>query len=497
MQKFVCIHGHFYQPPRENPWTKKVEEEGSAHPFHDWNERITSECYAPNAGSPLFNEGGLLSKLVNNYSWISFDFGPTLLNWLESNSSELYESIIEADRLSIKRFRGHGSAMAQVYNHMIMPLANSGDKRTQTLWGAEDFERRFGRYPEGMWIPETAVDLDTLEALAENQIKFTILSPHQALAVRRNDGGEWVDVSGGRVDTTRAYACALPSGKTMNLFFFDKGLSTGISFGDLLANGDVLARTLVCGFSESDEPQLANVASDGETYGHHRKNGHIALTRCLSQIERSNTASILNYGLFLSLAPPTHEVKIAERTSWSCAHGVERWRSNCGCGSEIRPGYNQDWRSPLRSSLDWLGGQFTGIYLEEGLRVLTDSTLAKDHLHSVAFHQEAETRRYLQQHLKSRLSEREKSNGAKLLELLDCSALMYASCAWFWEDISRTESVQALRFAARGIELVRDLVGIDLEPEFEHLLLAAKPNDPRFNSGAQLYELLARAGNRN
>jgi alpha-amylase/alpha-mannosidase (GH57 family) len=434
----------------------------------------------------------MISEFVNNFSRISFDFGPTLLRWLEAHSSEIYESIIEADRLSIKRFGGHGSGMAQVYNHMIMPLANPKEKRTQTYWGAEDFERRFGRYPEGMWLPETAVDICTLEALAEAQIKFTILSPSQAFAVRGPDIEEWIDVSGGRINTRTAYSCNLPSGRTISLFFFDRALSTDIAFGDLLANGDVFVRALMGGFSNSEQPQLVNVASDGETYGHHHKSGYVALTRCLSQIDRGNAASTINYGFFLSLAPPTHEVKIIERTSWSCAHGVERWRSNCGCGSEIRRGYSQEWRKPLRLALDWLRDRLAEVYVEEGSRIFVDPVAVKDQLLQVAFDRRAEANHYLLMRVKSGLPRGEQNKASGLLEMLECSALMYASDAWFWEDISRTETVQALRFAARGIGLARDVSGRDFDPGFRRLLLTARPNNLRFRTGAQLYEQLAR-----
>jgi alpha-amylase/alpha-mannosidase (GH57 family) len=414
------------------------------------------------------------------------------MRWLEAHSSEIYESVIEADRLSIKRFGGHGSAIAQVYNHMIMPLANPQEKRTQTYWGAEDFERRFGRYPEGMWLPETAVDIGTLEALAEAQIKFTILSPSQAFAIRGPGIEEWIDVSGGRINTRTAYSCNLPSGRTISLFFFDRALSTDIAFGDLLANGDVFARALMGGFSNSEQPQLVNVASDGETYGHHHKNGHAALTRCLSQIDGGNAASTTNYGFFLSLAPPTHEVKIIERTSWSCAHGVERWRSNCGCGSEIRRSYSQEWRTPLRLALDWLRDRLADVYIEEGPRVFVDPVAVRDQLLHVALDRRVEVNSYLGGLIKTGLPTGEQKKAPRLLEMLECSALMYASDAWFWEDISRMETVQTLRFAARGIDLARDVIGRDFDPDFKRLLLTARPNDLRFRTGAQLYERLAR-----
>jgi alpha-amylase/alpha-mannosidase (GH57 family) len=492
LHRFVCIHGHFYQPPRQNPWTGKVEAEKSARPFHDWNERIASECYVPNAASPLPDERGRIGQLVNNYGWISFNFGPTLIRWLESNYSELYESIIDADRISMKRFGGHGSAIAQVYNHMIMPLAHPKDRRTQVRWGVEDFERRFARHPEGMWLSETAVDLDTLEALAEEDIEFTVLSPHQASATRDAGEDDWADVSGGRIDTRRGYTCSLPSGRTIALFFYDSALSTRIAFGNLLESGDAFPDALLGGFSESDEPQLVNVASDGETFGHHHRNGNAALSHCLSRIDGSKLASVANYGLFLSLAPPTREVRIVERTSWSCPHGVERWRSDCGCGAEIRPGYSQKWRAPLRASMDWLRDRLSEVYDKEGGKVFTDPRAAANGFASVAG-DDAAFQEYLLSHQRSRLSVDEIRKGIRLLRMFECSALMYASCGWFWEDISRTETVQALRYAARALELATELTGVDLEPGFIRMLAAAPSNDARFKTGSQVYKTLVKA----
>jgi alpha-amylase/alpha-mannosidase (GH57 family) len=494
LQRFVCIHGHFYQPSRENPWTRELEEEVSAHPYHDWNERITAECYARNANSPLPDGDGKFRELVNNYGWMSFNFGPTLLRWLESNAGEVYESVLEADRQSVRRFGGHGSAMAQVYNHMIMPLASPANKRTQVRWGVEDFERRFGRQPEGMWLPETAVDVDTLESLAEAQIRFTVLSPHQALAVRAQGDESWADVSGGHIDTHIPYTCVLPSGRTIALFFFDRGLSNSLAFGDLLANGDRFAAALLGGFSVRNGPQLVNVASDGETYGHHHKKGHTSLTLCITKIDGSGSASMVNYGRFLELAPPESEVTIQERTSWSCTHGVERWRSNCGCSSEIRPGYNQAWRSPLRSAVDWLESRLSDVYGQRARRVFKDLEATRGKLPSVSFERPEEMRDYLSTNLKPDVGTRGREDGERLLEMIESSALMQASCAWFWEDISRMETIQALRYAARACELARNLGADDPEPEFERILSEARPNDKRFRTGSLMYERLARRG---
>jgi alpha-amylase/alpha-mannosidase (GH57 family) len=493
MRRLVCIHGHFYQPPREDPWSREVRREALASPFHDWNERIASECYGPNSASPLLDDAGRILDVCNNYARMSFDFGPTLLHWIESHYSELYESILSADRESARLFSGHGSAMAQVYNHMIMPLASSRDRITQTRWGAEDFERRFGRYPEGMWLPETAVDTGTLEALAEADIRFTILSPRQAASVRRK-GENWVDVSGGRVNTRQAYSVLLPSGRSISVFFYDDGISNRIAFGDLLSNGVGMSKALLAGFAEDDGTQLVNVASDGETYGHHHRNGHLALTRSLSEIEKSGLASLANYSLFLTLSPPAYEVRLTEPSSWSCPHGVERWRSNCGCGSEIKTGYNQEWRSPLRLSLDWLRDRLAAVYSESGRTLFEDEVAVREGLGPSGIGSDARARSYLEAHMRNPHSAEDARKASSLLEMLECAALMYASCAWFWEDITRPETRQMLRYAARAMELAREVSGKELRPQFSEILGAAVPNNKGFRTGKGLFSELIREG---
>ena len=243
MSRFVCIHGHFYQPPRENAWLEEIEVQDSAAPYHDWNERVSAECYAPNAASRILDTRDRIVDIVNNYASISFDAGPTLLSWLESSSPDIYRAILDADKEARARFRGHGTAMAQAYNHIIMPLATSRDKRTQVIWGIRDFESRFCRKPEGMWLPETAVDLESLDIMAGEGILFTVLAPHQALQVRSLGGGEWRDASRGRIDPKKPYLCRLPSGRTIALFFYDGPISHDIAFGDLLRNGEDLAKS--------------------------------------------------------------------------------------------------------------------------------------------------------------------------------------------------------------------------------------------------------------
>ncbi|MEI7649400.1 MAG: glycoside hydrolase, partial [Methanomicrobiales archaeon] len=332
MSRFVCIHGHFYQPPRENPWLEEVETEDSAYPYHDWNERITAECYAPNATSRILDSNKKIIDIVNNYAKISFNFGPTLLAWLEQNNKEVYQAILKADKESMNRFSGHGSAIAQIYNHIIMPLANSRDKHTQVIWGIKDFISRFGREPEGMWLPEAAVDLETLEILAEQKIKFTILSPKQASRIKPVNDTQWTDVSRGGIDTSMPYLCRLPSGESIAIFFYDEAISQEIAFSNLLENGEVFANRMIRYFSQYQKQSgLLNIASDGETYGHHHRFGDMALAYALYLIESKNLASITIYGEYLSKNPPTHQVEIIENTSWSCTHGIERWREDCGC----------------------------------------------------------------------------------------------------------------------------------------------------------------------
>src|SRR5882762_10291761 len=348
-KKYICIHGHFYQPPRENAWLEVIEVQDSAHPYHDWNERITAECYAPNAASRILDANRVIKNIINNYSKISFNFGPTLLSWMEINAKETYQAILEED------------------------------KETQVVWGIADFESRFKRKPDGMWLAETAVDYETLEILAENNIQFTILAPRQAKSVRKNENAAWEDVNDKTVDTRKAYTCRLPSGKKIVLFFYNGDVSQSIAFNGLLNDGKSFAGSLLDSFNENDEgPQLVHVATDGETYGHHHKHGDMALAFCLDRIEKDKQARLTNYAHYLSLFPVTDEAQIIENSSWSCVHGVERWRSDCGCNSGGHPGWNQKWRKPVRDALDWLREKVSVIFEQEGNRLLKDPWKARN-----------------------------------------------------------------------------------------------------------------------
>jgi alpha-amylase/alpha-mannosidase (GH57 family) len=334
MMRYLCVHGHFYQPPRENPSLEAVELQDSAYPYHDWNVKITSECYAPNATSRILDAEQRIIQLVNNYAQISFNFGPSLLSWMETKASKIYEALREADKTSQANRSGHGNAIAQAYNHMILPLANARDKVTQVRWGLRDFEYRFGRFPEGMWLPETAVDTETLEVLAANGIKFTILAPHQAKRIRRRGVRTWRDVTSDRIDPSRAYLVQLPSKRSISVFFYDGPISHGVAFEGLLDDGRRFADRLLSGFSDARQwPQLVHIATDGESYGHHHRYGEMALSYALHYIEANKLAELTNYGQFLERHPPDHLAEIVDNSSWSCVHGVERWRGNCGCNS--------------------------------------------------------------------------------------------------------------------------------------------------------------------
>ena len=493
-ERYLCIHGHFYQPPRENPWLERIEMQDSAYPYHDWNERIAAECYGPNARSRILDGEGRIVNIVNNYARISFNFGPTLLKWLADEQPELYAAVIQADRESMERFSGHGSALAQAWGHMILPLANRRDKATQVVWGVRDFEYRFGRRPEGMWLPETAVDLETLEVLAENGIKFTILAPHQAARVRRlGRGGPWKDISGGQIDPTRAYSARLPSGRRIALFFYDGPISRAVAFEGLLASGEAFAERLMSGFSDArDWPQLVHIATDGESYGHHHRFGDMALAYALQRVEADGGVRLTNYGEYLERFPPQHEVEIIENTSWSCAHGVERWRSDCGCRTGGPPHWNQAWRAPLRDALDWLRDALAAPWQQEAGRLLRDPWAARDDYISVILHRRDNEEKFFQRHALRPLSPEEKTQALKLMELQRHAMLMYTSCGWFFNDLSGIETLQVLQYAGRVNQLARDALGLDLEPAFLGRLEAAKSNIPESGDGRSLYERFVR-----
>jgi alpha-amylase/alpha-mannosidase (GH57 family) len=489
MERYLCIHGHFYQPPRENPWLEAVEVQDSAYPYHDWNEKVSAECYAPNSASRILDGEGRIVAIRTNYGRISFNFGPTLLSWMESFSPEVYQAILDADRLSIEWRSGHGNAIAQGYNHIIMPLAAPADKKTQVIWGIRDFEMRFKRFPEGLWLPETAVDVETLDLLAGAGIKFTILAPRQAARVRKMGAQKWDEVRGGKIDPARAYRCVLPSGRAISIFFYDGPISQAVAFENLLNRGEDFANRLLAGFSDRRRwPQILSIATDGETYGHHHKFGDMALAYALNYIETNGHARLTNYGEYLERFPPGHEVEIYERTSWSCVHGIERWRSNCGCNTGGHPGWNQEWRTHLREALDRLSGALRSGFEQKAGEYLKDPWEARDEYIAVILDRSGPAvTGFLEAQAKRELKEEERSTVLKLLELQRHTLLMYTSCGWFFDDISGIETVQVLRYAGRAIQLAKEVLQTDLEPGFLEEIGRATSNVPRHGNGAVIY----------
>ena len=484
--KYLCIHGHFYQPPRENAWREVIETQDSAFPFHDWNSRICAECYGPNALARVLNGNKELVDLVNNYSRISFNFGPTLLSWLESNEPQVYNAILAADKLSQKHFSGHGSAIAQAYNHIILPLANARDKETQIKWGIADFEKRFSRKPEALWLAETACNTETLEILAREGMKFVILAPAQCARVRKIGTQKWDEV-GEKVDPKRAYLCNLPSGNKIALFFYDGPVSQGIAFSDTLSSGEKFASRLLGTYNNTKEAQLMHIATDGETYGHHQKFAEMALAYCLHEIEKMPDVKITVYGEFLGKNPPVYEAQIRENTSWSCFHGVERWRADCGCNSGGHAGWHQKWRAPLRNALDFIRDEMLKTYEQTGPQYFNDIWAARnDYIQLILDRSlDAQHRFFLKYATEKAWTDR--PNALALLEMQRNALLMYTSCGWFFDEISGIETTQIMQYGARAMELHKKLGGRDLEPEFLALLAQASSNVKRFENGADVY----------
>jgi alpha-amylase/alpha-mannosidase (GH57 family) len=521
--RYLCVHGHFYQPPRENPWLETIELQDSAAPFHDWNERITAECYAPNGASRITNTDSQIVRIVNNYARMSFNFGPTLLSWLEDFAPRAYRMIQDADQVSAERYSHHGSALAQVYNHLIMPLASERDARTQIRWGIADFEHRFGRKPEGMWLSETAVSRKTLDLLAQERIKFTILAPNQAARIRKlnTPDAPWRETPNATVDPTQPYLVNLDEGRSIAVFFYDGPASRAIAFEHLLNDGETFANRLLNGFqADNPNPQLLHVATDGESYGHHHKHGEMALSYALHYIEENNLATLTNYAEFLEKFPPTWEAQVVDDSSWSCVHGVERWRSDCGCNGG-KAGWNQRWRGPLREALDLLRDRTAPLAAAVAAPLLKDLWAARDaYIHIILDRSADNVDRFFAVHATHALTPAERVTAFELLELERHTQLMYTSCGWFFDDISGIETVQIIAYAGRVLQLAQKLftpenLGLNiatatnsgtpplseaervdsemwvsatnLETDFLALLAEAKSNDPAAVDGAEVY----------
>lgn len=488
MTEYVCIHGHFYQPPRENPWLEDVEMQDSAAPYHDWNEKITTECYLPNSTARVLGEKKLITDIVNNYSRMSYDFGPTLLSWLERHRPETYQHVIESDKMGQELFSGHGPAIAQAYNHIIMPLANERDKQTQVIWGIKDFEHRFKRFPEGMWLPETAVDIATLEVLAAHGMKFTILGPHQARQTRKIGSNNWTSAKDS-VDIRVPYLCQLPSGKSIVIFFYDGKTSYDVSYGSLLEDGETFAKQLAGLVGKGDGPRLAHIATDGETYGHHHRHAEMALAYAAAYVEDRKLGKLTVYGEYLEKVQPQHEVQIAENTSWSCGHGIERWRDNCGCHAGRFSAGKQQWRKTLREAMDWLRDELSELYEEKMKEHSQDPWDLRNRYIDVVLDRSPENvEKFLSENIKGSVDQARKLFVMKMLEMQRHSMLMYTSCGWFFDDINGIETVQVMQYAARAMQLAREAGGADLEGRYQKMLESANSNLPDIKNGAESYE---------
>jgi alpha-amylase/alpha-mannosidase (GH57 family) len=487
----LIIHGHFYQPPRENPWTGVVEVEPSAAPFHDWNERIHSECYQPNAGAHITDPATGTKRIVNNYANISFNFGPTLLSWLKSNHPTTYAAIIDADERSARERAGHGNAIAQAYGHAILPWCNERDRRTQIRWGVADFRGRFAREPESMWLPETACNDEVMGALIDAGLRFVILAPNQAARMRAVDGSEWQAVSEYTVDTSVAYRYSHRdgSGRSIAVFFYDGPTSRAIAFENLLRS----SRDLVNRFAQAAcERKLVSIATDGETYGHHFKFGDICLAHALEIEAPARGFQTTNYGEYLDLHPPAFEVEInngpnGEGTSWSCLHGVSRWIRDCGCHTGGEPDWNQLWRTPLRQALDFLRDENAVHFEATRGNLFVDPWQTRDDSIDLVLDQYHSREEFLDGQAGRWLSTGDKWRALTYLELQRMLLLMYTSCGWFFNDISGIETIQILKYAARAIDLMDQLSLPSVRRRFLEILAEAQSNVPEMGTGADIY----------
>lgn len=463
----VVIHGHFYQPPREDPWTGLVPAQPSAAPFHDWNERITHECYQPVVSARLPGVDGSEYERINALEWMSFNFGPTLLDWLEPNAPETYRAILEADRRAIDRC-GRGGAIAMPYHHPILPLAHPRDRTSEIRWGIADFRRRFGREPEGMWLPETAVDTPTLEALAAEGIAFTVLAPHQVVEAP----------PAGRPGVFRT-----PEGREIAVFVYDGGLSHGIAFGDLLRDGVEWARLMTLprvGAFPSDGTSLRSIATDGETFGHHHTFGEMALARAIVEMNATDGVVVESFAAYLAREGAHHAVALVEPSAWSCAHGVGRWYRDCGCASDPSAGVHQRWRAPLRSALEWLAEELHDVFEREGPRFFVDPWVARDARGGGAT-ASPEVR------MRDGLVAADRARAMELLEMERNALRLFTSCAWFFDDVGRLEPRQVLGYAARAIELA-GTASTALEAELIRRLEPAESHDRAVGSAARVLE---------
>ncbi|MDO8805316.1 MAG: DUF3536 domain-containing protein [Elusimicrobiota bacterium] len=496
--KFFALHAHFYQPPRENPWTGKIDPQPSAWPFHDWNSRIARECYLPNSCARINDASGRVLELSNNYLRMNFNFGPTLFSWLEKHYPFYYKKIIQAARDS-RAETGHSNAIAQSYNHIIMPLASFQDQLTQALWGIKDFEQRFGFMPEAMWLPETAASDDTLRLLVDLGMKYVILSPYQAEKITEPGGGEWTDVSSGNFDTTLPYSWhdALPDGsrvkgRSLAVFFYDGPLSKAAAFDGLTKDSAAFADRVDSAYRQGRHgPQLVSMAVDGETFGHHHKFGDMTLAHAFRHELKKRGIETVNFGQYLEANPPKQEVRIkpgpdGEGTAWSCAHGVRRWKGGCDCGGE--GSFSLNWRLPFRAALNSLRDAAADVYTAEGSKFFRAPWEARNAYADIFLDRSPEAEEaFFSKYASRPLSKAEKARALELLEMQKHAMLMFTSCGWFFSDISRIEAMQNLRYAARAAETMRRLGFENADRTFLSVLEMAHSNHPEVENGLKIF----------
>ncbi len=497
MATALIIHGHFYQPPRENPWTGLIDDQPSAQPFPNWNERIYYECYRPNAFARVIDlKSGRIESIIDNYSQISFNMGPTLMSWVEKYHPNTYRRILEADRESLVKNNGHGNAIAQGYNHTILPLCNEKDRVTQVKWGIADFKSRFKRDPESLWLPETACNDATLSTLIDEGLSYVLLSPDQAERVRPLSGGDWHNVSNGSIDPGMAYRYFHRdgSGRHIDIFFYDMAIARSIAFeGALISSQTLIDRISRAGGGEG---RVIQAATDGESYGHHTKFGDRSLAYALAVEAPRRDYWVTNYGAFLEKHPPTMEVEIklgedGLGTSWSCAHGVGRWFRDCGCQTGGREGWQQAWRGPLRKAFDLLRDKVSGYFEDEKGKLFIDPWKTRDDYIDLLLDPALSRKEFLEKHAGKTLTDLEIVRALTQLEIQRSAMLMYTSCGWFFTEVSGIETVQVLKYAAQIFDLLESLGYESPESEFLEILSQAQSNIPEFGNAADIFHKFA------
>lgn len=495
---YLCIHGHFYQPPRENPWTGKIENEPSAAPFNNWNERILFECYKPNTEAEILDlERNIVLEKINNFRYLSFNFGPTLLQWIKKTDFETFSKIIDADRWSVENHNGFGNAIAQVYNHIIMPLATREDKITQIRWGKRDFEYHYGRQSLGLWLPETACDTATIQALIDEKVGFIILDPSQVESIRKFGDSEWIDVSNGSVDTTNAYRIFdNTEERYIDVFFYNSYLSKNIAFGDLAFDAGRFLNAIMSVVKNGIWEQLVSIVADGETFGHHKRFTERTLAYVFGYLAKEKGISIVNFAEYLSLHPPQYEARLklgkdGLGTSWSCSHGVGRWKEDCGCSTGSQSGWNQKWRAPLRTALNHLKAKLDTIFITEGSKFFKDVWAARNnYIDLILDPSDSNISAFFNEHSAKRLTNEEVLKAIDLLEMEKFSMFMFTSCGWFFSDISGIETIKILEYAVRAIEFAEKISGESLFKEFANMLEVAKSNIPERGNGKNIVEAI-------